>query len=266
MVKPSAFKGRDTGRYKVRYKGRCNVRYKDLCYLSRQPFIFKQPPIKARRRKPRVLLAHKRPMLWLRRRRFLKPSGNILQPGILLPRVRIPDESDYTEPQLYRRRCPHNPEFPTGTYTLLLMNLQQMSDAGCMCPQLAFSSRTGDALVGCDCTETPSGADVADYPGEYDEDQLDLKDEVRLRYFTPKPSALRARRTDRPPLTIIAVCTFPHNTRDDGAAYLRENEQQRLFAMKDEVIVRYLIPKPTVLQVRRKVRLPLFVLIVDEFA
>lgn len=224
MVKPSAFKGRDTGRYKVRYKGRYNVRYKDLCYLSRQPFIFKQPPIKARRRKPRVLLARKRPMLWLRRRRFLKPSGNILQPGILLPRVTIPDESDYTELQFSRLRWPHDPEFPQGTYTLLLMNLQQASDAGCMCPQIDFSSRTGDALARCYCSERPPGAGVADYPGEYDdEDRLYLEDEVRLRYFKPKPSALRARRT-RPPLTLLAVCTFPYNLHDDGATYLRENE------------------------------------------
>jgi hypothetical protein len=232
MVKPSAFKGRDTGRYKVRYKGRYNVRYKDLCYLSRQPFIFKQPPIKARRRKPRVLHARKRRMLWDRRPRFLKPSGNILEPRILLPLVRIPDESDYTEPQLSRLRWPHDPEFPQGTYTLLIMNLQQVSDAGCMCPQIAFSSRTGDLLVRCRCLGPVRriiiGADVADYPGEYDDNhRLYLEDEVR---------------------------------------YLRENEEQRLFAMKDEVIVRYLIPKPTVLQVRRKVRLPLFVLIVDEFA
>ena len=243
MVKPLAFKGRDKGRYKVRYKG--------LRFLSRQPFIFKPPPIKARRRKPRVLHARsgyseekkevelharkrlmlwcrrlntrQRLMLWCRQPRFLKPSGNILQPGILLPRVTIPVGTDYTDIQPDSWRLP-NPGFPRGNYTLLLMNPEQRSHAGCKCPQNALSSSTGDALVRCNCPKRPPGADAADYLDEHeDEHRLYLEDEVRLRYFTPKPSALRARRT-RPPLTLLAVCTFPYNSHDDGATYLRENE------------------------------------------
>ena len=198
MVKPSAFKGRDTGRYKVRYKGRYNVRYKDLCYLSRQPFIFKQPPIKARRRKPRVLLARKRPMLWCRRTRFLKPSGNILQPGILLPRVRIPDEKDNIEFRLQiwnldpaypdhcafpKPRAPVLGDLGQHPYTVLIRTTRQQLERDCKCPVArSYVLPSSKVEVRCSCDGWFNRPDGADYLGENEKRHpFRLKDEVRVQ-------------------------------------------------------------------------------------
>lgn len=170
--------------------------YKDLSYLLRQPPFFFKP--RSVTKKPRVLRARKRPMLWCRRPRFLKPSGNILQPGILLPRVRIPDEKDNIEfrlqiwnldpayPNHYafpKPRAPVLGDLGQHPYIVLIRTTRQQLERDCKCPVARSSVLPKSKVeVRCSCDGWFNRPDGADYLGENEKKRpFRLKDEVRVQ-------------------------------------------------------------------------------------
>jgi hypothetical protein len=150
-----------------------------LHFLYRQPPFDKARSIQTRRHKPRVLLPRKRPMLWCRRPQFLKPSGNILQPGILLSRVRIPHETDVNAWKLDHTRNVEHPEFPNNRkrpYTVFVSTHNAKFRKGCMCPwagtgftDVLFSNTTKKGLVMCSCPGAEHRQDGATYHGEFED-------------------------------------------------------------------------------------------------